>query len=238
MKKIFILIVSVLFLAAIAQAREVVTFKNGSIVRGDILEYNPAGDIKIKTPDNSIIITDARDIVNIETDKENGDGEQLLTSRYNDSAPPKNLAPKGYRGFVNIAPLATNRNGASIGLFTTHGYQTNHNTFIGAGVGFLYSYRNSAILVPLYASVKGNVGRGIIQYTYGFRAGYAFANEAYRKAYVGTDESMPGFVYINFNTGARIPLTSNFAIRITPLIEMYIGTPVNVNYGISVGVEF
>ena len=42
----------------------------------------------------------------------------------------------------------------------------------------------------------------------------------------------------NFNAGCRIPISSKFALRIIPQVEMYAGTPLNYNLGIGLGFEF
>ena len=104
MKKFLSIVLLTLCFATITYAREVVTFKDGSVVKGKISEFVPGGNISIITEDGNTLVFSTMDIVKIDTDRENGDGEYLLLSSYYDMYPKKNLAKKGYRGFATVDP--------------------------------------------------------------------------------------------------------------------------------------
>ena len=241
MKKLLTLTLMLLCLGTFAEARQVVTFKNGSIVRGEILEYKPKKEITIQTDNGSVLVYNSKDIVSIDTDYRydyDYDDDEYYEYSANGKKLKKNLAHKGYKGFVFVDPVATTHYGYSLGVYTTHGYQINHSTFIGAGIGMLYTHNDSGFIAPIYAAIKGNVGRGFIQFAYGARVGYAIANDIYKNRVVSSDKMIDGFIYLNFNAGCRIPISSRFALRIIPQVEMYAGTPLNYNLGIGLGFEF
>lgn len=109
----------VLFASTISNAQtlqEAVYLKNGSIIKGTIIEQVPNEALKIKTADGSIFVYQMSEVEKItKIEKE----ENLnLDSR-------KKNAGKGYRGFIDL--------GSSIGVgsykesrlefSTSHGYQ-------------------------------------------------------------------------------------------------------------------
>ncbi|MBR5844143.1 MAG: hypothetical protein IKY75_06125 [Bacteroidaceae bacterium] len=238
MKKILSIVLLMLCFATITYAREVVTFKDGSVVKGKISEFVPGGNISIITEDGNTLVFSTMDIVKIDTDRENGDGEYLLLSSYYDMYPKKNLAKKGYRGFATVDPVALTSYGYSLGLYTTHGYQFDHNIFLGGGIGILYTWRDSGLAIPIYLECKNNVGRGFFQFTWGGRLGYAIINDDYKDRYIASSRSIDGSIYLNGYVGCRIPISEQFAINITPQVEVYIGEPINLNLGVGLGFEF
>lgn len=94
MKKIlllFILLVSVSIYCDAQNYSEVVYLKNGSVIRGLIVEQIPDVSIKIKTYDGSLIICRMDEVLRIE----NG---RLYKKYYN----PTQSTLKGYKGFVDF----------------------------------------------------------------------------------------------------------------------------------------
>lgn len=152
------------------------------------------------------------------------------------------IAPRGYRGTVEIAPIALSVEGLAMKFNTTHGFQFNHNLFLGGGLGIVTYYNSDKIDIPVYIAIQSNVGEKMAQFTYGGRLGVS----VYSKHY-GTDpENIPhetvsegaGPLYLNLNLGLRLGFSPQYAMTIKPELEViYWGLP-SLNFGINVGFEF
>ena len=128
---------------------EVVYLKNGSIIKGVIIEQVPNVSLKIKTGDGSLIICQMSDVTKITK-------EERYTRDYrkdtNDRKAARNTL-KGYKGFVDFAYIGdvSDYNASKIELSTTHGYQFNNYFFVGGGVAFNYYTDADLYAAPIYA---------------------------------------------------------------------------------------
>lgn len=98
MKKIFLLfslVISTLFLYSQAQYEDVVYLKNGSVIRGLIIEQVPNETIKIKTQDRNIFVYKIEEIEKITKEE--------LDNKYN--ANVKNNNETNFSGHVELGPL-------------------------------------------------------------------------------------------------------------------------------------
>lgn len=151
--------------------QEIVYLKNGSVIKGLIVEQIPNESLTIKTPDGSKIICNMADVERIT--KEFPSGRQV--SDNNDDVIPvsHNLyswekAPR-YRGFVGISStvgIAAAEDYVGIKLYTSHGCQINPYLYLGGGLGVQgwictydddYVYEDSYDLVgiPLFVHARG-----------------------------------------------------------------------------------
>lgn len=83
MKKILVFVFALLVCSASVFAqnyREVVYLKNGSVIKGDVLEQVAGGNIKIKTADGSLFVYPSSDVVKVV--KEEVKGGSTKTTRY------------------------------------------------------------------------------------------------------------------------------------------------------------
>ena len=73
----------------------------------------------------------------------------------------KHLAARGYRGFFNYTPLTATfiNDGISGNISTTHGYQINHNIFVGGGIGFHINLGDEGlgVAIPVYNATEPRV---------------------------------------------------------------------------------
>ena len=303
MKKLFILLTALICCIATASARDVLYLKNGSIIKGELSEVVPTGNVKFKTADGNIFVyatTEvlkitkegtgsnqlSRDIVNLKNGSvikgsltefivdnkavlQTSDGstfvyaagdiekitkdtsvatQQVTTSNnrmtYNTKSEEskrqqelrtstvnnRHMAKRGYRGFVDFSPgfYVTGEGAAAFEFSTTHGYQLNHNFFIGAGLGvdiLTSEYYDASVFVPIFAAFKGNVGSGVAQFTYGTRLGLAVGDYT-------------PFLW-NVNVGLRLGFTPSFAMNITPDFGLMAdGDYFWARIGLRVGIEF
>ncbi|MDO4461473.1 MAG: hypothetical protein Q4C30_03080 [Bacteroidia bacterium] len=176
MKKLLLVIgLVIVSISAIGQkVQDVVYLKNGSIVRGDVLELTPGETIKIETSDRSVFVYDANDVVRVvkeKVDYEDYDRSKIRHPR------------RGYRGFADMtigAGFGYDKYGreydfSRISLSTVHGIQYNEKFFFGAGVAiqswwdgcdYLYEYEGGvryedvyidASTVSIFADVRWDI---------------------------------------------------------------------------------
>ena len=175
MKKLFLLFVFCCFAgAASAQYVEAVHLKNGSIIRGVIIEQTPNQNLKIQTGDGNVFVYSFDEIEKITKETEpsrpfyrpnaNRSFQQSRTSRYQGSV------DFGYS--IGVGTWGSDR----IELSTSHGCLVNPYFYVGAGLGVHYHYDASAVSIPIFADFRGNFVKGNISPFLNFRIGYSFCD--------------------------------------------------------------
>lgn len=232
MKRFFASIIAVACCIGIATAQDIVYLNNGSIIKGRLTEITLDQKVIVQTQDgNQYAFT------NDEIDRVTKDKDFVVETKFS--------APKGHRGFAEFSPLAISaQNALSFNLSTTHGYQFNHNVFLGGGVGINIGYSaDSHISIPVFAEFRGNVGRRQVQFTYGARLGTEYGS-GYRPRYdevndVLYSELVSGFgVYSGVRVGMRIPYSQHCAINLSAMTTLTLGTFSNFTTGLYFGFEF
>ncbi len=143
---LFILMLSVLTTnLTFSQERiEVVYLKNGSTIRGEIVEEKPNQYLKIETDNGSSVFCNIDEIDKITREKVENSSEGYLT--------------RGYRWFVFGEFIGGELIGGAI--TTTHGFQINKHIFVGGGSGIRFadewSFGNH-ITIPLYANFRYDI---------------------------------------------------------------------------------
>ena len=131
--------------------RDVVFMKNGSIIKGMVIEQVMDLSLKIKMADGSIFVYQMADV------------EKIAKEEYDDlfasAKPPKvRRNPKGYRGFMEMGgafPI-TEYGGGIFSFQTSHGYQFNPYFYLGGGLSIDYHFYPSTVYVPLFANGRFN----------------------------------------------------------------------------------
>lgn len=155
--------------AGVAQnVQEVVYLKNGSIVRGVVIEQVPGVSLKIQTSDGSIFAYQMSDVEKItkEAGKTNLKSNSFNNRSGNDT---------GYKGFIDLGyTIGTGDWGVDrIELSTSHGYQFNPYLYVGAGVAANYYLDAEVVGLPIFAHVRGNILDNSISPYIDFRIGYS-----------------------------------------------------------------
>lgn len=153
--------------------QDVVYLKNGSVIRGMIVEQVPNKSLTVKTPDGSVFICDMVDVVKI-TKEENPKGRSACSSR-------TEKAVNGYTGYKGFADMGlTGGDYGSLEWSTTHGCQIiPARLFVGAGIGIQYfgdwdySDNFATYGIPLYVDVRSNLLTSKISPFFDFKLGYA-----------------------------------------------------------------
>lgn len=175
MKKKTILSALLLCLAATLHAQtpgNIIYLKNGSIIKGNVVESVPNQHIKIRTSDGSIFVYQMSDVDRI-----------VLNEEKKETTPsegPKSWQQKGHRGLdfsISLGPDVTFNNGKGSARFGTEiegGKKFNKNFYFGVGLGVSAGNGNTSI--PLFGSLRTffPVDNSRVTPTLLFQGGYSF----------------------------------------------------------------
>lgn len=154
--------------------QEVVYLKNGSIVRGVIIEQIPNSSLKIQTVDGSIFAYKMEDVEKIT--KEVTPNNRYKRYNSSNSGSPFNGKglTAGYRGFVDLGyTLGTGDWGEDrIEFATSHGYQFNPYIYAGLGAGAHYYFDSDVVEIPIFAHVRSEFLNNSILPFVDFKIGY------------------------------------------------------------------
>lgn len=134
------------------RTQDVVYLKNGSVIRGLIIEQVPNKSIKVQTRDESIFVYQMDEIEKL------GKEEDTSYSFKKILGPKRTYDIKGYRGFLDLG--YTTGDDGCIQFTTSHGYQLNPYFFFGAGTGVSYFTDSESALIPVFADLRGNFTNG------------------------------------------------------------------------------
>lgn len=182
-------------------------------------------------------ITASEGIATISNSDEGVATQEVTTTDIN-----KRLAARGYRGFVNYTPLIGTfiNNGIAGSVSTTHGYQLHHHLFVGGGVGFHINLGDQGlgVAIPVYAAVKGNVGKRMAQLTYGARVGVSYADYGNFNSDTSVHNGQTALAYVNVSVGLRLGIARYFALHLTPELDIFAGKYHIGGVGLRLGFEF
>lgn len=186
---------AIMFCYALADAKElqdVVYLKNGSIIRGTIVEQIPEQSLKIETSDGSIFVYETNEVARIAK-------EPPYKNKTN-----KTYRHSGYRGFIDTGgAVGVGDYGDPVFSFSTsHGYQFGPYFFIGAGLGVDYHFDWETAFMPIFADLRGYFINGKVTPFIGAKAGYSPLKNG-----EGT--------YFNPNIGASFFVSDDIALNIT-----------------------
>lgn len=155
--------------------QEVVYLKNGSIIRGVIIEQIPNVSLKIQTPDNSLFVCQMSEVEKITKEVQ---GERRSNRARCSSLQLNNnsgIASRGYKGFVETG-YSLGTGDCSVNRFeisTSHGYQFNPYLFLGAGLGISYYDESNLTAIPVFVDFRTNFIKNKITPIAGIKFGYS-----------------------------------------------------------------
>lgn len=160
------------FVVSVIQAQnlqEVVYLKNGSIVRGVIIEQIPNKSLKIQTADGSIFAYQMDEVEKITKEVSQNTYNTRKTTVYKNDG-----LTAGYRGFIDLGyTIGTGTFGEDrIEFSTSHGYQFNPYIYAGIGVGGHYYFDSEVFEIPIFAHVRSEFLKNDISPFVDFKIGY------------------------------------------------------------------
>lgn len=211
MKKLLLLtFLFCISLTVFAQQNEAVYLKNGSVIKGTIIEQIPNESLKIETSDGSIFVYKMEEVAKItkETSQNKGQANQSRSNSVFTNGNGRTYDIQGYRGFVDfgytvgVGDFATGR----VELTTSHGYQINPYIFIGGGTGFQFYHEAESVVLPLFADFRANFTNGHIVPFVGIKLGYSF----------DLSDSFSGLgFYLNPAVGVKFMLSDKQALNLS-----------------------
>lgn len=208
MKKIFqnlILLIFVLvcnFSYGQNNMEDVVYLKNGSIIRGIIIEQVPNQSIKIQTKDRNVFVFKFDEI-------EKMTKENLPMDYSNNNSKGTDLKKSGFIniteinycpgiGDINFGNYTVKNEDNSFGFRTVNGYQLNEHLSLGIGIG-IDKYKN-ATLLPITVDARSTFLKGKVSPVFTANIGYA----------VGLNDVSSGLI-INPQIGIKTYISRNVA---------------------------
>lgn len=171
---------------------DVVFLKDGSIIRGKIIEYMTNTHVKIETRDNSIWVFKHNKIDKIAFDKgkTNNGPSNLKTGYYN-------LTDMGV-----LIGTGNNNNSAPFSIMMVNGYRFNPHISSGLGVGIEFF---STPVIPLYIDTRYDFyDRSISPFAY-LKGGYSFQVGENNSYYYEKISSKGGLMF-GVGVGIRVSL--------------------------------
>jgi hypothetical protein len=211
---IFILLTTVSF--SQNNVEDVVYLKNGSIIRGQIVEQKIGETIKIELLGGSIFVFKQEEIDSIKKEKAFHQPLQKTKSDYY-------RRDKGYRNFTEMGLIcgfgtnnngqyyyAQNRNDYGFSIRTTDGYQWSRYLFTGAGVGIDRFITYKQTFSPFYFRVASEfLKKRVTPYAFtdiGYAVMWKFRSDDYT---IGKNK---GGVYFSAGGGVRIFTRSHASV--------------------------
>jgi hypothetical protein len=218
-------LVSLSFLAsAQANRKDVVYLKNGSIIKGFILEIIPNATIKIETADGSIFIFKMEEIEKTEKEEKVSTDKTPRTVVNEMPKEKADLRPTGYfiiaRFGPKVSPAESDALDVSVGII--NGIHVNEYVSFGVGLeasSFTFgSNLNSSIPVfPVFLDTRLYIPRERVNPMFGFQLGYSFtgnatleSNQSFYGDFVPGNNS--GGLYMAACAGLRIAINKRFSV--------------------------
>jgi len=147
--------------------QDVVYLKNGSIIRGTIIEQVPNKSIKIETADRSVFVYQMDEIEKFTKEAIQGKRSGSLSNSGLQS---------GYKGIVELGyQIGTGDYGMDrLKLNIINGYQINPYFSLGFGTGLRYYFDAEAALIPVFADFRVNFINNKISPYLSLGVGYSF----------------------------------------------------------------
>lgn len=151
MKKLLIVLTLLLSINTYVAAQnytEVVYLKNGSVIKGMIVEQIPNVSLKVQTPDGSVIICQMNDVERITKEEHN----------VKDLRKKSRSTLRGYKGFVDFGCVVdlSDYNANKVEISTSHGYQFNNYFYLGGGMAASIYTDLDLVTIPIFVDFRAN----------------------------------------------------------------------------------
>ena len=182
MKRLFATLVILLMttMGAVMMAHDVVYLKNGSIIKGSVIEVIPNGSVKIQTQDGSLFVYDMNEVDRIVNEEKTQSEEQKDNS--------EDYLKSGFRGFFDLGAHAgfgdAEDNYLLMASFTA-GYQINRFFFVGAGCSptlalyddEYYDEVETGFILPIYGAIRFDFVNAKVSPFLDTRVGYSVTDD-------------------------------------------------------------
>jgi hypothetical protein len=205
--------------------RDIVYLKNGSIVKGTVVEVIPNETVKLKTSDGSLFIFKMEEIeriINEEIPKER-EPRRVRTQEVKNDANLEDVKP-GYIFMLRFGPNLHVLNDVSLDVSfgIVNAYRLNRYFSVGIGVEattLTYNQANGgmATLYPIYIDSRIYIPRENIQPMFNVQLGYSLiGNTSSASSTNNYGDFVPstgsGGFFAAINVGMRVPISERFSV--------------------------
>jgi len=215
MKNLFLLITALLLTFAVysqnIQYEDVVYLKNGSIIRGMIVEQIPNQTLKIKTADRNVFVFEFDQIEKITKEEI---PQEFIIEEQKPAPPPNPYVAKenGFESEIDLL-LAVQLEWAEpvLGMHAIAGYRFIPQFFMGGGFGVeIYSDGN---MLPLFLNIRTDFVKARVTPFFSANVGYAFG------WINGEDGSDWGGIFLEPGIGFRFNIAEHFGLNLSSSIK-------------------
>ena len=212
-KTTYKLLTILLFIAGLAEGKaqtnyeDVVYLKNGSVIRGVLIEQIPNVSLKIQTKDNNVFVYKIDEVLKIAKELPPQTPNNIYNSNSNNE--PIGRVPIDYKksGYTNISELVIGiGSDKSFGFQTINGLQLTPITFVGVGVGI--DKYNIATMLPIFFDIRFNFLKKDISPYYNLGIGYAL-NLSGGGGYFGNSD-----IGLRFFVSPKVALNASLGYRV------------------------
>lgn len=146
MKRILVVLFALVLMSAAALAqnyRDVVYLKNGSVIKGTVLEQVTGGNIKIQTADGSIFVYPSSEVVKVVKEEVSGGSNSASRNKNNAAAPVESVEQfRGWRYSPGLGiGVALVKGGSASGIVEFGlGKDTSDQVYLGGGIQFIFPF--------------------------------------------------------------------------------------------------
>jgi len=184
---------------------DVVYLENGSVIRGQVMEYDPNGNIKIEIYGGSVLVYKSSEVLKIEKEV-----AKVVVGAKKEKRPNHKLPNKGVYGTVSVGTLGGlgdwGEPTPGISLKGVAGWYFHRLIGIGGGVGMMNL--GGPTFVPVFANIRGNFMKSTASLFYEINVGYGIGvvNPLSSNG-LGRMEFAEGGLYLRPSIGVRLPST-------------------------------
>jgi hypothetical protein len=202
--------------------QDVVYLKNGSIIRGVIIEQVPNKSIKIETADRSVFVYQMDEIEKLTKEPIQGKSGGSFSNSGLQS---------GYKGIVELGyQIGTGGYGMDrLKLNIINGYQINPYFSLGFGTGLRYYFDEKVPLIPVFADFRANFIDNKISPYLSLGVGYSFnASDSFK----GVGFLLNPKIGVSFKVSKKSAINFGLGYEMQRVITKNSGA-IDINVGIS-----
>lgn len=203
----FALLLSVITMSQNVQYEDVVYLKNGSVIRGMIVEQIPNKTLKIKTVNRNVFVFEFAEIEKITKEEIPSGGGQVYPPD-EDVSQTKYVKENGFESTVDFGLGGLVDWGSpALSLNVIAGYRFLPQLFFGGGTGI--EFYDSRSMLPLFANIRTDFIKARVTPFFAVSAGYAFGWVSY------DDGSDWGGMFVEPSFGVRFNFSPNFGMNLS-----------------------
>jgi len=204
--------------------QDVVYLKNGSIIRGMIIEQVPNQSLKIETADRNVFVFQMDEIEKITKEP------KVIDRSKTSEEGAGSFYDKGYQGVIDAGyAFGVGDFGLDfIKLNIIHGYRANDNFALGIGTGIRYYSDLESIFVPVFADFRANFNTSNVSPYLVVNLGYSFnaSND-----FEGVGLLFSPSIGIMFNTSAKTAVNFSVSYEMQKMkVQYFLFNPYNFGF--------